>query len=226
MLKGLVLGLVFGLILGYLIVAETTLGDRYEIIVNEDGNTTHLVNRRTGQSWFENTASEPDPDGKLITVRFWEEILAQEDARAITSNVRNQTQAATEALEQQTRREAEAMNQLTQNKLTEIYEICSDNQECINKQCYDASIEVGDPKWAVSCIEAFKEYLMNIVLYECQDDPACFERHCKKKHNNTYPQVSDCIREINHEMLKQKEALTPDAPTGEDDTTTQGFEIN
>ena len=207
------LGIVVGVIIGYIIFAAGPAGSRYSLSVSSDGATVHRIDTRSGRTWVKSGYTESGPEGNPVTVYFWEELLTDKPgASAAAKGKRDSVIEEQQAELEQKRQEDIEEFQIKQRRINDISALCGEDMVCVHEKCSSGYQGAPDPEWTSYCSETIYSNLAKLVITQCEGNEWCIKNYCKDKHNNTYPAVSDCVKDINLVRLKSENEAPPDPP--------------
>ncbi len=207
------IGIIVGIVIGYIIFASGPLGNRYSLNVSSDGSTVHKIDARSGRVWVKSAHSENGPEGNPVTVYFWEELLTDRPgATALAKNKRDSAIEEQQAELEQKRQEDIEEFQIKQRRINDISALCGEDMVCVHEKCSSGYQGAPDPEWTSYCSETIYTNLAKLVITQCEGNEWCIKNYCKDKHNNTYPAVSDCVKDINLVRLKSENEAPPDPP--------------
>lgn len=204
------IGIVVGVIISYIVFAASPQSNRYSLSVSSDGATVHRIDTRSGRVWIKNSYTEGGAEGNPVTVYFWEELLTDKPgaaalARDKRDNVIEEQQAE---IEQKRRAEIEEF-QIKQRRINDISSLCGEDMVCVQEKCSSGYQGAPDPEWTSYCAETIYTNFAKLVINQCEGSELCIKDYCKDKHNNTYPAVSDCVKDINLVRLKDENEASP-----------------
>lgn len=194
----LVVGIALGIIIVVIATTVSPLGNRYSISISSDGGVVHRVDARSGRVWIKNTITETGPDGSPVTATFWEELLPDRAAASFAAKgKRDSAIEKREVIEEQQKQTEVEEIKIQQRRLNDIASLCGDDMACVHEKCSTGYKGSPDPAWTTYCTETIYTNIITLIIDQCRGNDACIKSYCRNKHNNTYPAVSDCIRDIN-----------------------------
>lgn len=201
----LIIGIAAGIIIGFIVTAVSPLGNRYYLSASSDGATVHRVDTWSGRVWIKNALTESGPEGNPVTVSYWEELLPDKPVAAAAAKGQRVSVIEERQAQQQQQRQLELEElEIKQRRLIDIASLCGDDMVCVHDKCSTGYKGSADPEWTTYCTEMMYTNIVNLVIDQCAGNEWCIKRHCKQKHNNTYPAVSDCVRDINLVKIKNE----------------------
>jgi hypothetical protein len=199
------IGFAAGVIITFIIFSFIGSPNRYELVTSQDGAIVHKIDTRTGRVWWKNSYEEIDAHGQPVTIWYWDEVtLDRPGAAKLAKNVKTSTSEARKAEEEVLDREAVEREELKKKRLDDIFSICGEDPDCTAKKCAIGYKGAKDPEWSSYCVDSLKSRIANGVIDRCKGDAGCIKSYCVHKYNNTYPQVSNCISDINLTKVKNE----------------------
>ena len=220
-----VTGAVLGVVLGFIICAVSPYTSRYELVVSQDGSTVHRIDEWSGRVWQKNVRTETGPDGNLVSILYWEAIdLKRSDATQAAREIREKTELEKEFRMEEREEQERADMELRQKRLNDVYIICQDDEDCISQKCEAGYKGSEDSEWTDYCVSFLREYVFDTVIERCRGEERCIKTYCINKHNNTYPPVSNCVRDINTHMANKQGDELPAQADPEEETSEESGE--
>lgn len=197
------IGIIVGIIIGFIIFVAAPLGNRYSMTASQDGATVHKIDSWTGKVWIKNGISEIDPEGKPVTVYYWEELVTDKaGATTAAKGKMEKVMMEKEAVLEEKRAAEIAEFEIKQRRINDISALCGEDMVCVQEKCSSGYQGSPDPEWTKYCSDTIYTNLAKLVIDKCEGADECIKDYCKDKHNNTYPAVSDCVQDINLIKIK------------------------
>ena len=210
-LQPYIIGIVVGIIIGFIIFAAAPIGNRYSISASSDGATVHRIDTWSGRVWIKSGYTESGPGGNPVTVYYWEELLTDKPGASAAAKGKRDSVIEQQQAELQQKRQAEIEEfEIKQRRINDISTLCGEDMVCVHEKCSSGYRGAPDPEWTAYCSETIYTNLAKLVINQCEGNEWCIKNYCRDKHNNTYPAVSDCVKDINLVKIKSENEEPPD----------------
>lgn len=198
-------GIVVGIIIGFIIFAAAPIGNRYYISSSSDGAAVHRVDTWSGRVWIKSGYTESGDEGSPVTVYFWEELLSDKPGASAAARDKLDSVIEEQQAELQQKRQTESEEfEIKQRRINDISALCGEDMVCVHDKCSSGYQGAPDPQWTTYCSDMIYTNLAKLVINQCEENEWCIKNYCKDKHNNTYPAVSDCVKDINFVKIKSE----------------------